>query len=112
MNIVKKLADNKGMSQKELALTIGVSQPTVSDWCANKKDPRGKNLEKLSETFGVSKAAILGFDEVPSASPYVSEEDIRFALSGGDEPITKAQYEEVRQFVRFIRERDRNNGNK
>ena len=113
MNIVKKLADIRGMSQKELSITIGVSQPTVSDWCANKKDPRGANLEKLSSTFGVPKAVILGYDEMPPPSPpLITDDDIRFALSGGEDPISKAQFEEVKQFVRFIRERDKNNGNK
>ena len=112
MNIVKKLVDSKGISQKELAIIIGVSQPTVSDWCSNKKDPRGKNLDLLSKTFGVPKSTILGYDELPTEKPFVSDEDIRFALSGGEEPISKAQFEEVKQFVRFIRERDKSNGNK
>ena len=40
----------------------------------------------------------------------VSEDDIKFALFGGG-PVTDAQYEEVKQFVRFIKERDAN-GNK
>lgn len=44
---------------------VGVSQPTVSDWFNNKKDPSGKRLEKLSEVLQVSRAVILGLDEAP-----------------------------------------------
>ena len=39
----------------------------------------------------------------------VSDEEIKFALFGGG-PVTDAQYEEVKQFVRFIKERDANAG--
>lgn len=62
MNIVKELCIRKGLVQKELASMVGVSQPTVSDWFNNKTDPSGERLEKLSEIFGVSRAAILGYD--------------------------------------------------
>ena len=54
MNNIKKLLDQKGILQKEFALDIGVSQPTVSDWINNKKDPRGENLRKVADYFGVS----------------------------------------------------------
>jgi repressor LexA len=48
------------MQQKELALTVGVAQPTVSEWESNKKDPSGDRLKKLSEIFGVDELVVLG----------------------------------------------------
>ena len=60
MNIVKELRKKKGIQQKELALTIGVSQPTVSEWESNKKDPSGERLKKLADYFGVDELMILG----------------------------------------------------
>ena len=62
MNIVKELRKKKGVQQKELALVIGVAQPTVSEWEANKKDPSGDRLKKLAEFFGVDEMTILGKD--------------------------------------------------
>lgn len=53
MNNIKILLKEKGVLQKEFALDIGVSQPTVSDWINNRKDPRGENLLKVAEYFGV-----------------------------------------------------------
>lgn len=63
MNRVKELCIRKGIEQKELSLLVGVSQPTVSDWFNQKKNPSGARLERLSEIFGVSRAYILGYDE-------------------------------------------------
>ena len=60
MNIIRELRKRKGIQQKELALSIGVAQPTVSDWESNKKDPSGDRLKKLAEYFGVDELIILG----------------------------------------------------
>lgn len=60
MNIVRELRKKAGIQQKELAISIGVSRPTVSEWESNKKDPSGDRLKKLAEFFGVDELMILG----------------------------------------------------
>ena len=60
MNIVRELRKKKGIQQKELAIAIGVSCPTVSAWESNKKDPSGERLKKLAEFFGVDELVIMG----------------------------------------------------
>ena len=60
MNIVKELRKKKGIQQKELALEIGVSIPTISQWEHGKTDPSGDRLKNLSEYFGVDELTILG----------------------------------------------------
>ena len=69
MNIVRELRKKKGIQQKELALTLGVSQPTISDWEANKKDPSGDRLRRLADYFGVDELVILGKGVVDLNSP-------------------------------------------
>ena len=72
MNIVKELRKKKGVQQKELAIEIGVTQPTVSDWESGKKDPSGERLQKLAAYFGVDELVILGKGTVnlyPSDNP-------------------------------------------
>ena len=60
MNIVKELRKKAGIQQKELAISIGVSRPTVSEWESNKKDPSGERLKKLAKFFNVDELVILG----------------------------------------------------
>jgi transcriptional regulator with XRE-family HTH domain len=60
MNIVKELRKKKGIQQKELAIELGVSNATVSDWERGKKDPSGDRLKKLAEYFAVDELVILG----------------------------------------------------
>lgn len=60
MNIIRELRKKAGIQQKELALIVGVSQPTLSDWEKGKKDPAPENLKKLAEYFNVDELVILG----------------------------------------------------
>ena len=60
MNIVRELRIKKGIQQKELAIEIGVSVPTISYWETGKNDPTGEHLKKLAEYFGVDELVILG----------------------------------------------------
>lgn len=69
MNIIGELMERMGIEQKELALAVGVSQPTISDWKRNKKDPKGENLEKVARFFGVSTQVIKGLDPLPGKHP-------------------------------------------
>ena len=61
MNIVRELRQRAGMQQKELAISVGVARPTVSEWEHGKKDPSGERLRKLSEIFNVDPGVILGY---------------------------------------------------
>ena len=71
MNKVKELCIRRGIDPKEIVYLVGVSQPTVSDWFNQKKNPSGKRLEKLSEVLGVSRSVILGYDDDPMAPSLV-----------------------------------------
>lgn len=61
MNIVRELRIKKGIQAKQLALDIGVSNATVSDWEHGRKNPTGTRLKKLAEYFGVDEGFILGY---------------------------------------------------
>ena len=60
MNIIRELRRKKGIQQKDLAIEIGVSTPTISNWETGKNDPAGEHLKKLAEYFGVDELVVLG----------------------------------------------------
>ena len=51
--LLKELLKSKGLKQKWLANKMGVSEVTVSSWCAGKSVPRREHLQKLSELLEV-----------------------------------------------------------
>lgn len=64
MNNVRDLRIRKGIQQKELAIEIGVSNATVSDWEHGKKNPSGERLRKLADFFDVDPTVVLGKAEL------------------------------------------------
>lgn len=61
MNMVRELRIKKGIQAKQLAIEIGVSNATVSDWEHGRKNPTGERLKKLADFFGVDEGFILGY---------------------------------------------------
>ena len=51
--LLKELLKSKGLKQNWLANKMGVSEVTVSNWCAGKSVPRKAHLKKLSELLEV-----------------------------------------------------------
>nr|DAR70714.1 MAG TPA: helix-turn-helix domain protein [Caudoviricetes sp.] len=78
MTNFKKARLKTGMSQKEIAITLGVSGPTVSEWESGKKTPSGKNLLLLSKLFDVSTDYLLGASSEPR--PTISNDDVKNAI--------------------------------
>lgn len=68
MSNICNARNSVGLSQKQVALSIGVSYATVSEWESGKKFPAGKNLIKLAELFSCSTDYLLGKSDIPSLS--------------------------------------------
>ena len=99
MNIVKELRKKKGVQQKELAIDIGVSQPTVSEWESGKKDPSGDRLKALAAYFDVDELVILGQGSNTTRFPITDEAKI---VSGGMDKLPKEQREQILNVIRAM----------
>ena len=108
MNKVKEICIRKGIVQKELSSMVGVSQPTVSDWFNNKKDPSGPRLDKLSEVLKVSRAVILGLDENPGISEVnLSPSDDRSEAKELLESYNAETYQEALNYLRYLKSKQK-----
>ena len=107
-NRFKELCDSKGISVYKACTDIGLNRSAVAKW-KNGGSPNGTTAAKLAEYFGVTTDYLLGQGQLrPEARPAVSDEDIKFALFGGDGDITDEMYDEVKRFAAFIRQREKN----
>lgn len=62
MNL-RKLREQKGVSQAELARSLGVARSTICQYEANRREPDNETLSKLADYFGVSTDYILEREE-------------------------------------------------
>lgn len=100
------LCQKKGISVYRACTDIGLNRSAVAKWKAGGK-PNGTTAGKLADYFGVSTDYLLGQTEEKSPNkPLPSDEDIKFALFGGDGDITDAMYAEVKEFAAFVKQRE------
>lgn len=69
MNRIKTLRELHNIDQKELAIDIGVAQPTISNWETGIKTPSTKNIQKMALYFNVSTDYLLGRTDDPTPTP-------------------------------------------
>ena len=105
------LCSKKGVSPSRAAIEAGISKSLVTKWKTNNaKDPSPDVLRKLAAYFSMPVSELLGeeSEKAPtnSGERSVSDDDIKFALFGGDGEITDSMYEEVRRFAAFVKQRE------
>ena len=106
---IRYYMDIASVKPKDVCDALKIPMPTFSDWINAKTYPRIDKIEMLSNYFGVSKADLVEeHEEVSSVRKQITDDDIKFALSGGEGMLTDKQFQEVKQFVAFIKGRDGN----
>lgn len=107
-----------GMSQKELAEKVGISRSAIGMYETGEREPDFETLEAFADIFNVNMDTLLGkisTDEInhiqnPNTSTgserKISDDDIKFALFGGDGEITDAMYDEVKRFAQMVKLRE------
>ncbi len=107
-NRFRALCEEKQISVYRACTDIGLNRSAVAKW-KNGGKPNGSTAAKLADYFGVTTDYLLGQSEesAPGTQPRViSDEEIKFALFGGDGEITDAMFGEVKQFAAFIKQRE------
>jgi len=79
-NRLKQCREQKGLSQKEVALTLGVSVQAISYWENDSRTPSKENLQKLSQLYEASVDYLLGFQPTQQTSDPQSAEEYELLL--------------------------------
>lgn len=105
--IIKNRRIELGLTMKDVADAVGVSEGTVSRWeSGDIANMRRDRIHALSKVLSIDPAIILGIED-STANRTVTDEDIKFALFGGDGEITDEMYEEVKRFAAYVKERQK-----
>ena len=94
-----------------LCKAAGVPRSTMSELNNGRsKDLSKPNAQKFADILGVTLDEVYG-EETKKAPTQegeraVSDDDIKFALFGGDGEITDAMYDEVKRFAQMVKLRE------
>lgn len=109
-DVFQALCNKKGVSCKKAVEEIGLSNSISTKWKKTGATPKGDTLNKIAAYFGVTTDHLLEKETkiptVESGEHIINDDDIKFALFGGDGEITDDMYAEVRQFAEFVKNRE------
>lgn len=99
------LCQKKGVSRTRACTDCDLSRTAWNKWQGGAV-PNGETVNRLADYFGVTTDFLLGTEteKDPAVPGEVSEDDLKFALFGGE--ATDKQLDEVRRFAQFVKERD------
>lgn len=100
-----ELCRAQGKSANGVAKELGIPSGSVTAWKRGSM-PRNQTLVRLAEYFGVSVDYLAAAEKAAPEGRRVTQEDIKFALFGGEGEITDAMYQEVRQFAQYVKFRE------
>ena len=108
---IKALRKQAKLTQTELGDMLGVQKNAVSKWeCGRVTDiPAGK-IKAMAKIFDVPPSSLIDNESSAPQSAAeigITDEDIKFALFGGDQEITDEMFEEVKQFAAFVKARNK-----
>lgn len=105
---IDELLKQKGISGSKMSVDLGMSRSFMTE--LRKGRAKSITLEtagKIANYLGVSVATLTGAENAPAQpGSGVTDEDIKFALFGGDGEITDEMYEEVRKFAAYVKQRE------
>ena len=110
------LLKTNGMTRKALCQASGHADNYIRMFEKRNTEPPREFVNFCAQKLGTTSSYLYGETDVPGPkkekSPAaeghgVTDEDLKFALFGGGD-VTDAQFEEVKSFARFVRERDAN----
>lgn len=108
---IESLCTHKGVTITKMCKESGASRASLTDLKKGRKQGLSADtLAKIATYFNVSVDFLLGVEikKAPTLTDerQVSDEDIKFALFGGDGEITDAMYDEVKRFAKMVKLRE------
>lgn len=107
-DIYEKLCKERGITVSKAAEEMGINKGTVSAWRNKGTYPQVAQLQKMAAYFSVSTDFLLGLEKEKGPTRQngeASDDDIKFALFEGA-TVTDEQFEEVKRFAKYVRDRD------
>lgn len=104
---LKKMREEKGLTQEELGKIINVSKPSISRYEAGTNEPNNETLKKLANFFDVSLDYLMGYSDIKEpANKILSDKETTIALhneNGYDDKLPPEARKELDDFVEFLR---------
>lgn len=109
---LKELRKKNGITQIDFAKAFNISTGTIGNWETGAREPDTQTLLKIANYFGVTVDYLLGENVDPDkpSKKELDDSDIKVALFGGDGEVTDEMWDEVRNFVDYVKSKHSKGG--
>ena len=108
---LRTLRSSRKITQMDMAKLLGCARTTYTQYETGVSEPDFETLVKLADYFNVSVDYLLGRTDSAqpayTAPPAESDDDIKVALFGGAGEVTPEMWDEVLNFIEFVKEKER-----
>jgi len=99
---IQEIMTKRRISQNRLAKAAQISQSGLSSIISGASSPKENTLRAIAEALGVTVAELTGED---IEHPKPTDDEIKFALFGGDEAVTDEDFEDVKRYAAYVKAR-------
>ena len=108
---ILSLCQENGIKGGKMCVDLGLSKSLMTDLkSGRKKGITAETAQKIADYFSVSVDRVLNGSEKKAPTPEgertASDDEIKFALFGGDGEITDAMFDEVKRFAQMVKLRE------
>ena len=97
--------EQNGKMQKDLCEYLGVSKPTVCNWCKGLKSPRMNKIDEICTYLNITRTHLLGSnEEIAKLNKELEEKQI---LSKFNE-LSESQQEQLLNYADFLLQQQKN----
>ena len=103
---LKEIRVSRNLTQKQLAMMVGSTERGIQRYESGERKPNFDTATKVADFFDVTVDYLLGNSDVRNPKTTIpTDDDIKFALFGGEKGISDEAYEDVKRFAAFIKDK-------
>lgn len=96
---LKALRKEAKLTQKQIAKSLNIKQPTYAQWENGRTKPKGETLERFADFFNVSTDYLLGKTDIKNSSDIdedALEQSLRKSIGFNGKPATDEEIENMK----------------
>ena len=99
---LKELRETKGISQKQLAIALNISQGAIGNWESGTRRPNSEYIKNIADYFDTTTDYLLGADDI-SKDKLLDLGIVESAILDEIKTMSESEKKEVLKYIKFIK---------